>query len=123
MTGKIVAALLLSALATSSASAAGDPAKGKTLFVRCLICHKTTKDGGNGLGPNLFGIGGKKAGTVSGFSYSTAMKGSAITWSQEELAAYIGDPKGTVPGNRMMFAGIADHAQADDLAAYLMTLK
>ena len=123
VTGKIVTALVLSALATSSASAAGDPANGRALFGRCVICHKITKDGGNGLGPNLFGIGGRKAGAVPGFAYSTAMKNSDITWSQEKLAAYIGDPKGTVPGNRMMFVGISDHSQADDLAAYLMTLK
>ena len=100
-----------------------DPANGKTLFARCAICHKVTKDGGNGLGPNLFGVGGRKAGTAAGFAYSTAMKNSAITWTEDKLEAYIGDPKGTVPGNKMAFAGISNHAQADDVAAYLLTLK
>ncbi len=118
-----LAATALLLLAGGSAQAAGDPANGKTLFARCAICHKVTKDGGNGLGPNLFGIGGRKAGTVAGFAYSTAMKNSAITWTEDKLEAYIADPKGTVPGNKMAFAGISNHAQADDVAAYLLTLK
>jgi cytochrome c len=110
-------------LAGGGAQAAGDPASGKTLFARCAICHKVTKDGGNGLGPNLFGVGGRKAGTAAGFAYSTAMKNSGITWTEEKLEAYIADPKGTVPGNKMAFAGLSNHSQADDVAAYLMTLK
>jgi cytochrome c len=118
-----LALTLLLVLATGGAYAAGDPVSGKALFARCIICHKTTKDSGNGLGPNLFGVAGRKAGSVAGFAYSTAMKNSAITWSEVNLAAYIADPKGTVPGNRMVFAGLANHTQADDIAAYLMTLK
>src|SRR5580692_3174174 len=101
-----VAGLTLAALATfvtGGAQAAGDPANGKTLFARCAICHKVTKDGGNGLGPNLFGVGGRKAGTVAGFAYSTAMKNSGITWTEDKLVAYIADPKGTVPSNKMAF--------------------
>ncbi len=118
-----VAVAALTALTITSAQAAGDPANGKTLFARCAICHKITKDGGNGIGPNLFGVGGRKAGTAAGFSYSPAMKNSGITWSEDKLEAYIGDPKGTVPGNKMAFAGLSNHAQADDVAAYLLTLK
>jgi cytochrome c len=110
-------------LSTSTAQAAGDAANGKTLFVRCAICHKTAKDAGNGLGPNLFGVGGRKAGTAAGFAYSDAMKNSGIVWTEDKLEAYIGDPKGVVPGNRMAFAGLSNHQQADDVAAYLMTLK
>lgn len=118
-----ITAVALLLLASSSAQASGNPANGKTLFARCAICHKVTKDGGNGLGPNLFGVGGRKAGTVAGFAYSTAMKNSGITWTEEKLEAYIADPKGTVPGNKMAFAGLSNHSQADDVAGYLMTLK
>ena len=118
-----VALAALAALTIGNAQAAGDPANGKTLFARCAICHKVTKDGGNGLGPNLFGVGGRKAGTAAGFAYSTAMKNSGIIWTEEKLEAYIADPKGTVPGNKMAFAGLSGHGQADDVAAYLLTLK
>ena len=123
LTRKIVIALALIAFTGGAAQAAGDAANGKTLFVRCAICHKTVKDGGNGLGPNLFGVGGRKAGTVAGFAYSDAMKNSGIVWTEDKLEAYIGDPKAVVPGNRMAFAGLSNHQQAGDVAAYLMTLK
>ncbi|HVU22124.1 MAG TPA: cytochrome c family protein [Rhizomicrobium sp.] len=105
------------------AHAASDPAKGKTLFQRCAICHRDTKDGGNGLGPNLFGVVGRKAGTVAGFNYSAAMKNSGIVWSADKLNAYIEHPAAVVPGNRMAFAGISDAGQRADVVAYLATLK
>ena len=115
--------LALAAFSIADAQAAGDAGNGKSSFARCAICHKTTKDGGNGLGPNLFDVGGRKAGTVAGFAYSAAMKNSGITWTEDKLAAYIKDPKTVVPGNRMAFAGLSTGTQAEDVAAYLMTLK
>ena len=119
-----VAVLALVAIfAAGHAQATGNPANGKTLFVRCAVCHKTAKDAGNGLGPNLFAIGGRKAGTVASFAYSDAMKNSAITWSEEKLEAYITNPKAVVPGNRMAFAGLSNPAQVNDIVAYLMSLK
>lgn len=107
----------------ASTAQAGDPAKGKTVFQRCAICHRVEKDSGNGLGPNLFGVVGRKAGSVAGFSYSAAMKGSGITWSADKLDAYIEHPAAVVPGNRMAFAGITDAGQRADVVAYLAMLK
>ena len=118
-----VAVAAIAAFASGNALAAGDATNGKTLFARCAICHKVTKDGGNGLGPDLFGVAGRKAGTGAGFAYSNAMKNSGITWTEDKLVAYIADPKGAVPGNKMAFAGLSGHGQADDVAAYLLTLK
>ena len=68
-------ALALLAGAVSGAQAA-DAAKGKDIFKRCVVCHTVAKDGGNSLGPNLFGIVGRKAGAVSDFTYSAPMKNS-----------------------------------------------
>jgi len=102
---------------------AGDAAKGKAVFQRCAICHRVDKGGGNGLGPNLFGIAGRKAGTVAGFSYSAAMKNSGIVWTADKLQAYVAHPAQLVPGNRMAFAGIVDAGQRADVVAYLATLK
>jgi cytochrome c len=116
-----VAALGLIAVAGSAQ--AGDPAKGKTVFQRCAICHRVEKDGGNGIGPNLFGIVGRKAGSIAGFNYSAAMKSSGITWSADKLDAYIEHPAAIVPGNHMAFAGISDAGQRADVVAYLATLK
>lgn len=118
------AALVLGvAITTASAAQAADAAKGKTVFQRCAICHRVEKDGGNGLGPNLFGIVGRKAGSVAGFSYSAGMKGSGITWSADKLDAYIEHPAAVVAGNKMAFAGITDASQRADVVAYLATLK
>jgi cytochrome c len=117
----IAAALLVSLAA--AAHAAGDAAKGKVAFQRCAICHRAEKDGGNGLGPNLFGVVGRKAGTVENFAYSSAMKNSGITWTPDKLAAYIEHPASVVPGNRMAFAGIGNAEQRADVVAYLATLK
>jgi cytochrome c len=117
-----IAAAGLVAIA-GAAHAAGDAAKGKTLFQRCAICHRVDQSGGNGLGPNLFGIVGRKAGMVASFNYSAAMKNSGIAWSADKLDAYIEHPAAIVPGNRMAFAGISDAGQRADVVAYLATLK
>lgn len=111
------------AVTATPACSSGDPANGKVLFARCAVCHKVTKGGGNGLGPNLFGVGGRRAGSVVGFNYSVAMKNSGITWTEEKLATYISNPQGTVKGNRMSFAGLSNPTHAHDVAVYLMTLK
>jgi len=119
--GATIAAFTLVGVASSAHAA--DAAKGKSAFQRCAICHRDTKDGGNGLGPNLFGVVNRKAGTVAGFNYSAAMKNSGITWSTDKLDAYIEHPAAVVPGNRMAFAGISDAGQRADVVAYLATLK
>jgi cytochrome c len=119
---KTALVLGIAAIAASTAQAA-DPAKGKSVFQRCAICHRVEKNGGNGLGPNLFGIVGRKAGTVADFSYSAAMKNSGIVWSTDKLTAYIEHPAAVVPGNKMAFAGVTDAVQRADVVAYLATLK
>jgi cytochrome c len=117
------AAMIAAAGSSSVAHAAGDPGNGKTVFARCGICHNATKGGPDGIGPNLFGVVGRKAATRPSFSYSTALKNSGITWTADKLDAWITSPAKLVPGNRMAFAGIADAKQRADLVAYLGTLK
>src|ERR1700674_1351315 len=71
----LAAALVFACLGAGAGRADGDAAKGMAAFVRqCAICHTIDKNGENRFGPNLFGILGKKAGTVPGFSYSNAFK-------------------------------------------------
>ena len=122
--GKIAAAsLIAAAMLSSQAYAAGDAAKGKTVFARCAICHNVEKDGGNGVGPNLFGIVGRKSATVDGFSYSGPMKAANIVWTDDNLAKWIAAPAKMIPGTKMAFGGIAQKSQIDDVVAYLDTLK
>ena len=119
-----VAACTLSfaALNISSAQAA-DAKNGQAVFSRCAACHNNAKGAANGLGPNLFGVVGRKAGSVKDFAYSAAMKSAGFVWNNQKLDAYIANPAKTVPGNRMAFAGIADTKQRADLIAYLDSLK
>ena len=102
---------------------AADAKAGKEIFSRCAACHTVQKGGPNGLGPNLFGVMGRKAGSKPDFGYSAAMKNAGFTWTPQKLDAYIAHPADVVPGNHMAFAGIPDARQRADVVAYLGTLK
>lgn len=122
--GKIAALCLIAAgLLSGPAFAAGDAAQGKAVFARCAICHNVEKDGGNGVGPNLFGIVGRKAASVDGFNYSGPMKASGIVWNDDNLSKWIAGPAKMVPGTKMAFGGISSKGQIADVVAYLNTLK
>jgi cytochrome c len=124
--GAVLATALAAACLTGAAARAdGDAAKGKAAFVRqCAICHTTEKDGYNHMGPNLFGIVGKKAGTVPGFAYTNAFKTRANwEWTEDAIGGWAMFPSTMVPGTAMgAFQGIAERDR-DDLVAYLATLK
>ena len=98
---------------------AADVAAGQAIFNRCKICHTVEAGGRNGVGPNLHGVIGRKAGGAEGFDYSEAMKTSGIVWDDETLTKYLGNPRETVPGNKMAFPGIKDDKEMTDLLAYL----
>ena len=101
---------------------AADVEAGKTAFKKCALCH-TTEAGKNKIGPSLFGIVGRKSATVENFNYSEAMKKFDHTWDEGTLDEYLADPRGTVPGTKMIFPGIKEKTERDDVIAYLETLK
>ncbi len=117
---KSIVALSL-AVAAQAALAAGDPAQGQKTFQECAACHATTQ-GANGVGPSLFGVVGRKAASVAGFNYSSAMKKSNLTWTAQNLDAYIADPQQKVPGNHMPYSGMSDAQERAALIAYLQSL-
>jgi cytochrome c len=117
-----MAAVAVAGLLASQAQAA-DAKHGVEVFARCAICHANTKGAPAKIGPNLFGVVGRKAGTMPNFTYSAAMKNSGIVWTPEKLTAYIQHPQQVVPGNRMAFAGVSSKSDDADLVAYLGTLK
>ena len=92
-------------------------------FAICSACHESTPKAAPSVGPNLFGVGGRKAGTAPDVDYSDALKNSGITWSADTLAAFILDPAKAVPGNKMDYGGATDAKAAKALADYLMSLK
>lgn len=117
----LAAAALLLAAPMAHADVTGDAVKGKSAFGACAMCH-TGVAGKNGMGPSLFGVVGRTAGTAPGFKYSEAMK-AAGTWTPEALDAYLADPRKAVPGNVMPYAGVKDPQKRADIIAYLKTLK
>lgn len=109
--------VVLAALPKASAD------NGRDVFKKCLACHTPDKGGRNLVGPNLWGIVGRKTAEVQGFNYSEAMKHHAAPWTWEELAKYLHSPMQTVPGNRMQFPGVKDNTDLADLLAYMRTLS
>ena len=112
--------LLALALAAGlpAAAQAQDAEAGKAVFNICKACH-SVDEGAKGVGPNLKGVIGRKAGAQDGFAYSEAMKASGLTWDEATIAEYVANPKTKVPNNKMVFAGIKDEQKLKDLVAFL----
>jgi cytochrome c len=113
------ALVAIAASAIASAALAQDAAAGKTSFNKCLACHAAGEGAKNKVGPVLNGLDGRKSGTVEGYSYSDANKNSGITWSKEQFLDYIKDPKAKIPNTKMVFPGIKNEKEANDLWAFL----
>jgi cytochrome c len=118
------AAILFATLASAWAAHANaaDPASGQAVFkTQCGICH-TVIQGKNMVGPSLFGIVGRKSGSIDGFHYSAANKGANLTWDIAVLDKYLTAPREVVPGTIMTYAGLKDGTKRADLIAYLETI-
>jgi cytochrome c len=116
----VVAGLLLAGSAT--AALAADPAAGEKIFqAQCGICHAVAA-GENRIGPTLFGVLGRPAGSVPGFNYTADHKKLGITWDAATLDKYLANPRAMVPDTSMVYAGLKDDGERADLVAYLETL-
>lgn len=110
------AAILLGTAAPAFAE--GDAAEGEKVFRKCQACHVVNK-GVNRVGPSLYGVIDRPAGTAEGFKYSKAMAESGITWTEDQINAYLENPRGVVKGTRMAFAGLKDEQDRLDVIAYI----
>src|ERR1043166_8863695 len=109
----------VTSIAAAQGARAQDVAAGETSFKKCLACHAIGDGAKNKVGPELNGIDGRKSGTADGYSYSDANKNSGITWNKEQFLEYIKDPKAKIPGTKMIFAGIKNENEANNLWAFL----
>ena len=100
----------------------GDLANGELKFNQCRACHTPEQGGPNMVGPNLWGVFGRKAGSVAGFNYSDGLKASGITWDAPTIDKWITDPHAMVSDTRMSFMGIKDAKDRTDVVAYLKTV-
>ncbi len=99
--------------------AAASADRGKSVARKCTTCHSLKKGGKHKVGPALWGIvGAKKAG--GSFKYSSALKGLGGVWDYAALNAFLTNPKGFAPGNKMPFSGIK---KATDRAALILYLR
>ncbi|HYH37097.1 MAG TPA: c-type cytochrome [Azospirillum sp.] len=114
--GMVVAA----GTAAADPPTAGDPAAGQALFRACAVCHTLTPDGGRRAGPTLWGLFGRKAGSVEGYRYSPSLKDSGIVWTEDTVSRLFEvGPDTLTPGSKMPMQRIDDARQRADLIAYL----
>lgn len=120
---KSLLAVAFLAATLSPAAAAGDAKAGERVFLKCRACHQVGEKAKNVVGPELNGLFGRTAGTAPGYSYSEANKASGIVWNEANFREYIADPRATIPGTKMVFAGLKKEQEVDDLVAYLKTFN
>jgi cytochrome c len=99
-----------------------DLANGKAKFAICAACHSPVKGGGNLIGPNLWGVFGRKAGTEPGFSYSDGMRSLGIVWDADKIRQWIANPRAVIPGTKMIYFGMQNPKDRTDVVAYLKTV-
>ncbi len=87
----------------------------------CRTCH-TIKEGDNRLGPSLYKVVGRKAGSLPDYNYSSAMKGAGFVWDEEKLEHFIANPDEVVPGNNMKpYSGLASTDDITKVMAFLLS--
>ena len=95
---------------------------GQDVFAdNCAVCHSPDA-GTNKLGPSLFGVVGRKSGSVADYTYAPAMKNAGLTWDAATLDKYVTDPQSVVPGTKMLFPGLKSADDRKALIQYLSSL-
>jgi cytochrome c len=104
-----------------SPALAQDAAAGAMAFQQCAECH--SPGNGDGAGPGLKGVFGRRAGAKADFGYSSALARSTVIWTDTALDNFLADPQKAQPGTSMAWPGDPDPKERADLIAYLKTLK
>ena len=94
--------------------------EGAKVFKKCLACHNIGKGDPNKIGPNIFGVINRRAGSVSDYKYSKAMLAYGKVWSFEEMNSFLTKPKDWIKGTKMSFVGLKN---AKDRAAVILYMN
>lgn len=118
-----IAGVVIAAGSIDLAHADGSAEAGEAVFKKtCAVCH-TTDAGKNKIGPSLHGVVGRHSASVSDFAYSDAMKKADKTWDAATLDTYLTNPRGLVPGTKMIFLGLKSEQDRQNVIAYLSSQK
>ena len=99
--------------------ALGDKAHGEKVFKKCSACHMIASGGKNMIGPNLWGVIGRTAGSVSDYKYSKAMVAYGKEWTFEEMNSYLIKPQAYIKGTKMAFAGLRKEKDRASVILYM----
>ena len=94
--------------------------EGAKIFKKCAACHSITEGGSNKIGPALWGVLGRPAGSVPSYKYSKAMASHGKNWSFEEMNGFLIKPKDWIKGTKMSFTGLK---KAEDRAAVILYMN
>ncbi|MGD8325768.1 MAG: cytochrome c family protein [Sphingomonadales bacterium] len=101
-------------------SSQGDASNGKKIFNQCRACHNVSKTARHKIGPNLYDIFGREAGSVEDFTrYSKALASAEFKWTEEKVDQWLANPRSFLPGNKMSYAGLRKEQDRKDVIAYL----
>ncbi len=99
--------------------AMGDLAHGEKVFKKCSACHMIVSDGKNMIGPNLWNVIGRKAGSIGDYKYSKAMIAYGKEWTFEEMNSYLIKPQAYIKGTKMAFAGLRKEKDRASVILYM----
>jgi len=88
-------------------------------YIKCVACH-SLEEGKHGVGPSLHNLAGRKAGEVTGFKFSKALRTSGVVWNKESLDRYLLNPQKSIPRNRMAFGGLKNAEERQALVCHLL---
>ena len=120
----MVAVSAMACLLSSTSAQPQEPSSGQQAFNNaCRTCH-IMREGDNRLGPNLSKVVGRKAGSISGYNYSSAMKETDFVWDEQKLDRFIANPDEVVPGHNMKpYGGLASKEERTKIIAFLAESK
>jgi cytochrome c len=97
--------------------------RGAQVAKQCQACHNFEEGQGPKVGPDLYGVVGRKIASAPGFNYSSALKSKNGNWDFNALNTWLMKPTAYAPGTAMTFAGLSNDKQRADVIAYLDTLS